>query len=149
MKINKIVGLLFIFAIILTVGWFLFDSELGAGEPMDSADNFEETDDVILGTALLVINDGLASPLSFELALKSETTAFDLLKTAVEKGGVELLYSESEFGVFVEKIGERKNKDENKYWMYFVNGEMPMIAVDKHIVSPEDIVEFKFEKSNF
>jgi hypothetical protein len=52
-------------------------------------------------------------------------------------------------GVFIESIDEVKNGTENKYWQYWVNGELPMVAADKYRVKSGDRVEWKFAPSPF
>jgi len=52
-----------------------------------------------------------------------------------------------DFGIFIEAIGDKENGEDGKYWMYYVNEEMPMMAVDKKEIGPGDKIEFKFEKS--
>ena len=45
--------------------------------------------------------------------------------------------------------GIEENGENGKYWLYYVNGEMPMVSADKKELRPGDKVEFKFEKSPF
>ncbi len=96
--------------------------------------------------AALVVNDGSQVSQIFELEVGEQTTAFELL----QKSGLEISYKEYEdMGVFVEAIGDKVNGDDGKYWLYYVNGEMPQVAVDKQAVNPGDKVEFRFEESPF
>lgn len=96
--------------------------------------------------ATLVIDDGTENPQSFEFEVEEGTTVFDLLKEACEKANLKLDYSEFDFGVMVNTIGEKTGGEEGKYWLYYVNGEMAPVAVDKQEVKANDKVEFKFEK---
>ena len=52
-------------------------------------------------------------------------------------------------GILIEAIGEKENGKDGKYWLYYVNGEMPQVAADKQILKANEVVEFKFEKSPF
>ena len=56
---------------------------------------------------------------------------------------------EKEVPIVSEIIGDKENGQDEKYWMYYVNEEMPMVAADKKEIKAEDKVEFRFEKSAF
>ncbi len=81
----------------------------------------------------------------YKLSFKGEVTAFDLL----ERSGVEFEASSSEAGVFIESVGGVENGEGNRYWMYYVDGEMPSVACDKKKVEDGSVVEFKFESNPF
>ncbi len=76
-------------------------------------------------------------------------TAFDLLKNKTEELNIPLKIKTYDFGILIEAIGNKKNGQDGKYWMYYVNNEMPMVSVDKKEIKPGDKVEFRFEKSPF
>lgn len=97
----------------------------------------------------LVIDDGTGNPQSFVLEVTETTTAYDLLKQATEQAGLTLETKEYDFGISIEAIGDRKGGDDNKYWLYYVNDQPPLVAADKKIIQAGDKVEFKFEKSQF
>jgi hypothetical protein len=52
-------------------------------------------------------------------------------------------------GVLVKSIDGVENGTDNKYWQYWVNGELPMVAADKKEVEAGDRIEWKFESSPF
>jgi len=52
-------------------------------------------------------------------------------------------------GVLLTSINNYKNGTDNKYWQYYINGEQPMISMDKYILSNNDFIELKFIKSQF
>jgi hypothetical protein len=97
----------------------------------------------------LTIDDGRGELKNFGSPLIEKMTAFDLLKKIAEGSNIELKTKSYEIGVLVESIGDRTNGQEEKYWMYYVNGEMPNIASDKKEINPGDKIEFKFEKPSF
>ncbi|MDZ7798626.1 MAG: DUF4430 domain-containing protein [Patescibacteria group bacterium] len=76
-------------------------------------------------------------------------TVFDVLEKADKDELLDITIEESDFGVLIKEIDGYKNGEKNKYWMYYVNGEMPMVGVDSFELSAGDEVEFKFEKSSF
>ena len=98
--------------------------------------------------ATVIIDDGTGSPKSFDLEVKEETVAFDLLKEATEQAGLKLDYSESSMGVLIKAIGDKVNGQDGNYWMFYLNGGMASVGVDKQKVKAQDKVEFKFEKSS-
>jgi len=75
--------------------------------------------------------------------------AFDLLKEGAEKLDLSLKTKTYDMGILMEAIGSKENGEDGKYWMYYVNEEMPLVAVDKKEIKPGDKIEFKFEKSPF
>lgn len=77
-----------------------------------------------------------------------EKTAFGLLKAAAEKEGLELDFETSDFGVFVKKIGETENS-QDEFWQFWVNGQFADKAADKFEIKDGDLVEWKYEKSQF
>ncbi len=104
--------------------------------------------DNIKKEVVLVIDDG-ESPKTFETEFREKMTAFDLLKSAAERLNLTLKTKTYDIGVMIESIGEKENGQDGKYWLYYVNGEMPMVAADKKEIKSGDKVEFKFEKSSF
>jgi len=93
--------------------------------------------------------DGGGLPKIFKSEFKEGITAFDLLKENADESGLILKTKTYDTGIFIEAIGDRENGQDGKYWLYYVNGEMPMVAADKKEIKPGDEIEFKFEKSPF
>lgn len=144
MKKLKILGLLIVATFILTGAgcqWF--------AEPEVTKEETAPIVEEIKKKATLVIDDGTENPQSFELELEEGTTAFDLLKEATDQAGLELDYSESDFGMMINAIGDKKGGQDNKYWLFYVNGEMAPVAADKQEVKADNKVEFRFEESTF
>ena len=54
-----------------------------------------------------------------------------------------------ELGVLITQIKDLKNGQNQKYWQYSINGQMPMVSVDKYFLQPNDHIEWKFDKSEF
>ena len=100
--------------------------------------------------ALLLITFASDDLGTFEAEVKDGMTAFDLLKQGVKALGLDFQSKDyGEMGVLVEKIGDKKNGDDGKYWMYYINGALAQVAANKQELKAGDKVEFKFEKSNF
>ena len=135
---------------VAVVGGLFFYFELNrlssTGENLSSDENTQEE---IKKEATLVIDDGTDAPKIFALELKEGMTAFDLLKNKTDESAIVLETKTYDVGIFVESIGGKKNGAGGKYWLYYVNGEMPSVAADKKELKTGDKVEFKFEKSPF
>ena len=97
----------------------------------------------------LIINRGESDLLILKSKFKEDMTAFSLLEEKSEELGLILETKTYDVGILIEAIGDKKNGQDGKYWMYYVNGEMPMVASDKYKIKADDKVEFKFEKSIF
>lgn len=103
----------------------------------------------IKGEVSLAINDGEKEPQSFKVEFFKGMTAFDLLKEKAKQLGFNLKTKNYDIGVMIIAIGNKENGQGGKYWLYYVNKEMPQIAADKKELKEGDKVEFKFAKSPF
>ena len=145
-KINIFIGIgigLIIIAVVWgilsgKIGWFVPDREVKISQ--------EKTEKKVM----LIIDSGeeLLSK-AIETEFKEGMTAFNLLSDETEKLNLTLKFKTYDMGVFIEAIGDKENGEDGKYWLYYVNGEMPQLAADKQLLNPGDKVEFKFEKSPF
>ena len=132
--------------IIIVVGLVIFSDRVLDNVLEKETGIFQENqEDIIEQEVVLVINYGDENSETFNIELIKGLTAFDLLK----ESGLTLETKEYDVGLFVEAIGGKKNGEDEKYWMYYVNGEMPMVSADKKELKPGDKVEFKFEASPF
>lgn len=131
--------------IIIVGSWLLFSGNFWQT-------NIEENNivqETIKKEAVLTIDDGGGGKNSFNVEFEEGMTAFDLLKNKTEESNITLETKSYDIGIMIEKIGDKKNGQDGKYWLYYVNGEAPMVAADKMEIKAGDIVEFKFEKSIF
>ena len=74
-------------------------------------------------------------------------TAYDVLKSHVEKQGIELKIKEYGFGVFIEQIGD-KIGDKNNFWLYYVNGKPANASADRVKVELGDVIKFEWTSNN-
>lgn len=100
-------------------------------------------------TVSLVIDKGEGSPVTVTGESKEGMTAFDLLKEKTIELNLTLETKTYDMGIFIEAIGDKKNGEGGKYWLYYINSQMPQVAADKYLLKVGDKVEFKFEKSPF
>jgi len=108
------------------------------------------TREIIQERVLYVIDFGDGNIKSYWLILPGNSTVFSLLGELAQRENFKVesrMYKE--VGVFVESIDGIKNGTDNKYWQYWVNGELPMVAADKKEVKKGDKIEWKFAPSSF
>ncbi|MFA5047578.1 MAG: DUF4430 domain-containing protein [Patescibacteria group bacterium] len=94
--------------------------------------------------------DGTSTPTS-NLEITESSTVFQLLELVNAQNPSLGLQSKmyDKMGVLVEKIGNKANGQDKKYWQYFVNGVQPMVSADKYILKNNDKVEWLFQESSF
>ena len=54
-----------------------------------------------------------------------------------------------ELGKLVTKIKNQENGQEQKYWQYYVNGQMPQVGADKYVPQAGEKIEWRFAESKF
>jgi len=145
-KRNLYLGLIIIIVILIGI-WLLFFQEFNKSVSVEQVE--VEVEEEIKQDLTLVINDGEEGVEIYMSEFNQGITAFDLLKNKAEELDLTLETKIYDIGVLIEMIGDKKNGDENKYWLYYINDEMPMVSADKQELNPGDKVEFKFEESNF
>ena len=140
--------------IIIGIGFFLilaggvifsFQSKINLGKKSETS----VTKEGPIKEVTLIVDFGEGKIERFNREIEEGMTAFDLLKEGTSESKLVLKTKSYDIGIFIEAIGDKENGQEKKYWMYYVNGEMPMVAADKKEIKPKDKVEFKFEKSSF
>ncbi|MCP6718794.1 MAG: DUF4430 domain-containing protein [Patescibacteria group bacterium] len=143
-KSTKIIigtGTLFILTVLLVFGFSDFDLKEGIKTQIEEGR--------LVGKVNLVIDFGEGEIETFERETKETMTAFDLLKEGTEELSLSLETKNYDIGVFIETIGDKKNGQDEKYWLYYINNQPPPVAADKRGIEPGDKVEFRFEKPPF
>lgn len=143
-KISKNLITLILIAVVVGAGMILWSSRIES-EIINLNSVEISSEKQVEEKAVLIIDKGESAPLRFEKKAEEGESAFDIL----EKSGVEFEYIEEEMGVLIESIDGKQNGEEEKYWMYYINGEMPMKACNKKTIVPGDKIEFKFQESQF
>lgn len=134
--------------IISVVGWIVF-SDRSPENLSEKETEILKQEDNIQEKVILIIDYSEGDPQTFNIEYREKLTAFDLLKAKAEELGFALRTKTYDIGIFIEAIGKKENGQDGKYWMYYINGEMPMVSADKKELKAGDKVEFKFEKSPF
>ena len=133
--------------VLIIGGWLIFSNEISQRIFQEEIKIPQEN--IKREIVSLVIDDGEGTPKNFEVEFNEVITAFDLLKEGIEKSDLFLKTKTYDMGILIEAIGNKENGQDGKYWLYYVNGEMPMVSADKEEIKPGDKVEFRFEKSSF
>lgn len=132
-------------AIISIAGWFFATTDFKQNDVTTAKSDIVQ--DLESKDVALLLDDGEGTSKIITATFVKGMTAFSLLKQEVEKLPLALKTKNYNTGVFIEAIGEKENGQGGKYWLYYVNGSLPMISSDKKEIKAGDKVEFKFEKS--
>ena len=77
-------------------------------------------------------------------SVPSGTTAFDLFSL----GDINIEYEDYSFGKLVTSIdGVAQGGEEDKYWIWYINGSLASVGSDGYIVQPGDEITWKYEKN--
>ena len=99
---------------------------------------------------LYIIDRGDGNVSSYQIISSENSTVFSLLEELTKRENFKIESTIYEgMGVLVENIDGVRNGTDNKYWQYWLNGELPMIAADKKEIKEGDRVEWKFAPSLF
>jgi len=139
---KKLIILAGIIALII-ISWVMYFNK--TNPIVSEVENNQET---IKEKVYLAIDSG-DSVQTFDINFSEGLTAFDLLEEKTNELNKALKTEVYDFGVLVVAIGDKENGEDGRYWLYYVNGEMPMVSADKMELKSGDKVEFKFEKSPF
>lgn len=104
---------------------------------------------VAVENAALLIDRGLGTILKFDIEAKDNMTVLDALRKVDAQYSVGLETKKYDIGELLTSLADQKSGDGGKYWIYYVNGQGAVNAIDQQIVRPGDRVEFRFEKSSF
>ena len=80
-----------------------------------------------------------------EIPITQTDTVFEITKRIAEENNIEFAFDDyGDLGKLISKIEDKEGGQENKYWQYWVNNVSPSIGADAYIVSPGDVIEWKF-----
>lgn len=109
-------------AIAIAVGSIALISNLNTDIP-ESSQNVQENKELVSYTAA------------------AGETVLDQLKTITDD--VEVL--DSTYGEYVNSINGLKSGDQDKYWLFYVNGEMANKGAAEYVTEGGELIEWKFE----
>jgi len=110
--------------------------------------NVDDLKPNVIEEAVMVI-EGSINTYENSFQINSGDTVYDVLKKSSDINKLGLVTKDYDFGKSIDGIGDDLAGTDNKYWLYYINGEMGMQSVDKQEVKNNDKIEFKYEKSTF
>lgn len=102
------------------------------------------TEETAAINADLIINSGDENNL-YSLSVPQDSTVLNLLTKASDDYNLGLEVQDSTYGAFVQTLAGKAGGTDNKYWIYYINGESASVGVGEQIVQPSDQIEFRFE----
>jgi hypothetical protein len=82
----------------------------------------------------------------FSVEVKDNETAFSLLIRASQENNFGISYQNyGDLGAFIDCIGEVCGGDNNKYWMFYYNGQLSGVGASSRLILAGDITTWKFE----
>lgn len=93
----------------------------------------------------LRINDG-----EFTSLISATTTVYDLMVKLKSENKISFTGKEySGMGFFVDEINGVKNDNlAGKYWIYYINGQTAQVGISNYVIKPNDLIEWKYGKTN-
>lgn len=108
------------------------------------------TEEINQEKVVYIIDFGAGKTKSYRIIPDQGATVFSLLESLAGKENFTVSSTfYKDVGVLVQSIDGIKNGADNKYWQYWVNGDLPMVAADKKEVKTGDKVEWRFAPSDF
>jgi len=99
---------------------------------------------------IYTIDKGNGNIKSYKISFSKDSTVFSLLEELAQKENFKIDFTVYQgMGVLIKSIDGVENGTDNKYWQYWVNGELPMVAADKKEVKVGDKIEWKFATTQF
>jgi hypothetical protein len=104
------------------------------------------SEESIQGKVFYIIDYGEQNSHQYWVDFFENSTVFSLLEKLAEKENFEIEFSfYPEMGVFVKSIGQAEGGTDNKWWQYWINGNLGEVAADKKKLKSDDVIEWKFE----
>jgi len=118
--------------------------------PKPSLDKSLVPENNFQGEVSYIINYGEGDIKEYQLDVSKNSTVFSLLEESARRENFKIeTVSYPEMGIFVKSIGEAEGGTDNKWWQYWVNGNLSEVAADKKEIKAGDIIEWKFEVPQF
>ena len=111
---------------------------------------------IVASTTETYINDSIAATIEiagqkYNLNLPEKSTAYDAMqKLIAEKTITATMKKFSGLGYFVEEINGLKNDNQTgQYWIYYLNGQSAKVGISSYTLKNNDLITWKYEKSQF
>lgn len=119
-----------------TEEYFTEDKELESEEPKE----------VNIETVTLKINNQ-----EYNTNLGESNTVYEVMEKLAQESNFSFSGKEySSLGFFVDEInGVKNNNKTGEYWIYYVNGVSAKVGISNYLLNNNDLIEWKYESSNF
>ncbi|MEF8879331.1 MAG: DUF4430 domain-containing protein [Candidatus Thermoplasmatota archaeon] len=122
-----------------------FNQKAGENESIDSSNQNNTTSKTM--AVNMTINYGNGTINRYTINTSNETVYHILMETSKKYNfTVSSTYSEKYGSYQIQSIGGKKNGENSKYWIYYVNNTTGQISADKKIVDNKDEITWRFEK---
>lgn len=93
----------------------------------------------------------IAPGISYKARITENSNVYDLMNILRDVGIVSFTTKEfgGNLGLFVEQINGIKNGTDNKFWIYYINGEEAKTGISNYTLNNNDVIEWKYEESTF
>lgn len=87
----------------------------------------------------------------YPVGLAEKSTAFDAMSKLVTEKKISATFKEfSGMGYFVDEInGMATDKQNGKYWIYYLNGKPAQAGISQYILKNNDLITWKYEVPQF
>lgn len=84
----------------------------------------------------------------YPLSLAEKSSAYDAMIRLVAEKKITAVFKEfSGLGYFVDEIdGIRTDKNDGKYWIYYINGQSAQLGISQYILKNNDLITWQFKK---
>lgn len=148
---KKIISALFFLVMGFALGVFFTPPQVSV--QMSKSEPFTLTTTTFVPTssqASLLIDFGDQFQVFSDIQLSPQDTVLRVLQNVTTQNNLELGTKEyAGLGTLVEKIGDKQNGEDKKYWQYWIGNEQPQVGADKYIVSNNDLIIWRFTTSTY
>ncbi len=87
----------------------------------------------------------------YNLKLKENSTTYDAIRQLVNDQKITAVMKEFKgMGYFMEEInGVKSDIQNNKYWIYYINGQSAKMGMSSYVLKNNDLITWKYETSKF
>lgn len=148
-----VVSLMIVAAAIIFVGGLNANKEIDSLSTLDRYNLVRDQSGQVAGVSVeqveVKVDLSDQTVLTTNIEISDGDTVMDALRQMIRLSGLVFSTTKYDFGEIVDQIGDLKGGQDNKYWIYYVNGESALVSADTMEVKAGDIIEFKFEESIF
>lgn len=86
----------------------------------------------------------------YTATIDDKSTIYQLTEMAAQDKKLDFGFKDyGELGIMITRIGTQTNGEDQKYWQYYINGQLAQIGASAYVPNAGDKIVWKFEKSTF